>query len=342
MKDYLSDFKADIAQITPNGLCPLLYHTLIPYIVTLLDGGWFGWIEKKKDTNYRKKIDPKDFNKSSVDRLYPNEVLVQCPNINASIIVGVGPYINSRGEREVLLRILNKKGECPNNLEIGNEIILNKNDFKISPTEYNAGFPSLLLSRLSGKESLSDHFCNNPLKNRSVSVEDIEARCRYHKKKSSYADSLLPGDFCMDIFHLIYPQVLALLYSSDKKMNNFTYSCPISGERVTIKAEKVPRFNTILGGFRKILIKIFKAVFFPYDFIDDNIVFTVEKSRDVKDCALDEKKKYYFNMFDERYPCPSSLHALYPYMLLRAHNMELPWSDVVHCPGCKGITYSIK
>lgn len=346
MKDYLSDFKnGSMAQIVPAGLCPLFYHTLIPYIITIMDGGWFSWVRKTKDASYRKAIDPRDFDRSVVDRLYPNEVLVQCPNINAALVAGVGPHIGPSGQRGILLRVLDKKGECVNKHEIGTQIVLNKNDFKIPPLRYNALFPSLLVRLFAGSGPLSDRALDES--SRTIRVEGIENRCRYHKTKCAYEKSLLPGNFCMEAFHRIYPQALALLYSPRKKVNDrrsFEHSCPDCSGTVSIKTEIMPRFPSKLVFLRKILEKLFAVIFFPYDFIDHNIIFTVKKSASAPGCRLDEKMEYRFNMLDKRYPCPSSLHALYPYMLLAANNIRLPWPDegyLFHCPGCKGVVYGI-
>ncbi|MFH1245533.1 MAG: hypothetical protein V1662_03530 [Candidatus Omnitrophota bacterium] len=341
-KNYLFNLR-DLAEYAPSGLCPLLYHSLLPYIITISEGGWFSWVKKRKDLNFRKDINADDFGKANADCRYPNEVLVHCPNINVSVIAGLGPYMERDGQQSLLLRILNKKGACAANYAAGKEIILRKDDFKIPPAEYNARFlPALVAGRnLPPEQSVPCHYedCN-------LYAATIETRCRYHKKKKGYAHPFLPGGYCLDMFHFIYPGLLSLLYASDKAAchpRTFHWWCPANKEKMAITAEKLSRFPSWLAWSKKILEKIFNRMFFPYDFIDAHIVFTVEKTQGAKVCPMAQEKRYYLNMADPRYPCPASLHALYPYMLLKARNEQMDWADdeYFHCPGCKGVIYRL-
>lgn len=341
MKDYLVNLHG-LSEYAPPGLCPLLYHSLLPYIITISEGGWFGWVKKTKDLDFRKDINADDFGRANADCLYPNEVLVRCPNIHASVIAGLGPYSGAGGQPGLLLRILSENGGCAANYAAGEKIILSKDDFKIPPAEYNALFPALL-SSLTGGGNQAFH-CPDGLNALTLSAANIETRCRYHKKKTGYKHPFLPGDYCPDMFHFIYPGLLALLYAQDKPASRtqiFHYSCPAGQGKMVITAEKVSRLSPRPAALKKILEKIFNAVFFPYDFIDDDIVFTVEKETETAACPMAKGKKYYLNMSDPRYPCPASLHALYPYMLLKARLARMPWPDdeYFHCPGCKGIIY---
>ncbi|MBF0275547.1 MAG: hypothetical protein HQK84_09985, partial [Nitrospinae bacterium] len=83
------EVSCEVCDLVPQGLCPVAYNCLVPYIQTLRNDGWFTWVTKKNN-GYRKSINKDDFSKRSVNRLYPNEVLVQCPSNEISVLFGVG------------------------------------------------------------------------------------------------------------------------------------------------------------------------------------------------------------------------------------------------------------
>ncbi|MFC1521993.1 hypothetical protein ACFL6Y_06250 [Elusimicrobiota bacterium] len=350
-EDYIS--RLDAGCKVPCDICPLLHHRLVPYIVTILEKGWFGWIRRNKDIAYRKEIIPGDFNNAKVNRLYANEVLVLCPNPDACVVAGVGPYISPEQGPGVLIRILSVTGECIKKYEAGHRIFLPEADLLPSLLEYNAAFPKMLLEAFGKHDAPGDprkSLCR-PLRGKDdMKVEPITIKnpCRYHKSKHACGADLLPDDFCPDIFYLVYPHALSMLYASGGRSLQKTLELthPSSEEEIIVKLEKKARYPALFTGLKKAAAALFTLIFYPYDSLDFNIRFTMERSGEGKNaCTLKTDKQYYFNLSDPGYLCPASFHAIYPYLLLRNNGIGLPWEDrdkqLVPCPDCMGAVYNI-
>ena len=209
MGNYLTDLKentsyADISCLMPEGICPFLFYNLTPYIFTLAKGGWFDWVIRKKDVAYRKPINKKsDFLKKEVNRLYPNEVLVRCPNPCNSVVAGVGLWSKDK----IKIRILHCSDSCSNNHSPGDEILIRKDVAAINALNFNRVFPETLSFSMTGQLPERNEDFRKKDNEIIVEVSKIIFPCRYHKKKKEFKPDFLPGGFSPHIFIMFYPYI---------------------------------------------------------------------------------------------------------------------------------------
>ena len=221
-------------EIVPVGLCPLLYHNLIPYILTLSNNGWFRWIRRSGADEERRTPEDALFTSSSVNSAFPNEVLVQCPNHLASVVVGVS--VNGSGAaKSIALRVLRVKGFCHAGHAKGDELKVRPDAIAVSPEAFNSIFPAALECAVDKRTSFK---CKSPtdasvyviratgagtaptdvcaeLRHDSVDACEILGPCRYHAKPAKGIKAG-PVGLCQDAHHAIYPYGLARMYGADK------------------------------------------------------------------------------------------------------------------------------
>ncbi len=75
------------SSIIPEGHCYEMLHSLLPYMVTYKNSGWFKW-ERDKDS-----------------------VIVCCPSVENNVCVRIKKVINN-GEVDFKYEIINVRGEC--------------------------------------------------------------------------------------------------------------------------------------------------------------------------------------------------------------------------------------
>ena len=75
----------------PGSMCPALYHTAIPYLLTFQNGGTFAWLRD------------------------PNAVEIQCPNPHAGITLKLTRI--QRQPAEILIEVIGHKTACPYGME---------------------------------------------------------------------------------------------------------------------------------------------------------------------------------------------------------------------------------
>jgi len=347
MINYLSEFTKKpvfekIEGLLPVSMCPFLFYNLTPYIFTLSNDGWFGWTKKCSATTYRKKITATDFKRKDVNRQYPNEVLVRCPNPGTAVVAGIGPW----PEGMIKLRVLHAEGVCPNGHKVGEEIVLDGPAYKTRSLTFNALFPEILIQSLTGrvpKNTMTD--CRRGA-GATASISRIIFPCRYHKRQNDFRpESHLQGGFCPHVFGRIYPHVLALMYDAWIE-NEITIKHPGQGGKVTLVLHKVHRLNSeLLRRVLRLIQKSFEAMFHTVDLLDYHLEITVKRNEAVR-CSLEQGKTYRVNMGSEQFLCPASFHALYPYFMLCAAGGHMKWGgnapdDSLPCPDCVGAVYSI-
>ncbi len=348
MGNYLSDFKetpsfGKIEDLLPPGMCPFLYYNLSPYIYTLSTGGWFDWTKKHKDNRYRKQIFEGDFDKRDVNRRYPNEVLVRCPNPQAMIVAGIGPWPDGM----LKIRILRGNGCCSNFHTPDNEYLLDPHQFKRLSLAYSQIFPDILLEcQTDASEKLEAGDCKKGI-GATISISKINFPCRYHDSTKDYkTDFLLPDGFCPHVFAAIYPQVLAVMYRG-RIDSTIKVKHPGTGGDLTLTLNKSYRLNYALPRLAlKVIQKVFEALFYPVDLLDYQLTITVTE-KEFCGCTLDIGKKYSVNLKNEAFLCPASFHALYPFLLLQTLGGNMKWdmqetAALVPCPDCVGAVYSIQ
>jgi uncharacterized repeat protein (TIGR04076 family) len=330
-----------LGKLLPPGMCPFLYYNLTPYIYTISIGGWFDWVIADKDTNFRKSIDKNDFHRKRVNSLYPNEVLVRCPNPHARVVAGVGLW----GEEEIKVRILDSTMQCPADYNADDEFIVDKKEFGRKSIDFNMSFPLALYTSVVGQAYRSSRHDCRLGSSMAIDIYKIAFPCRYHKKRRVFRDRFLPGGFCWHVFGAIYPQVLAVMYHAiiDREI---TVKHPATAGYITLAIDKVRHGRHLF--FRKVKVvlrKLSSVGFYPVDLIDYDIEISVLEKGEAE-CFLKKGKKYMVNMRDKELLCPASVHALYPYMILESRGHRLRWngrieSNLVPCPDCIGAVYSV-
>jgi uncharacterized repeat protein (TIGR04076 family) len=345
--NYLSDFTENpvynkIKDLIPSGICPFLFYNLTPYIFTITSGGWFDWTKKLKDFTYRKEVVVHDFTRKKVNSLYVNEVLVRCPNPHIIVVVGVGLWT----DKKIKLRILHSSSICINDHKSGDEVLLDIEEFKSKVTKYNASFPEILMQSLTG--GLPDETFENCEVSAGVTVQvsKIVFPCRYHKRERNFlAGYFIPDGFCPHIFRVIYPNIMAVMYNAqDRAKLNVRH--PGSGGYIVLSIEKINKIrNSVVRSIVNLLKWGFETLYYPIDLLDYEIEITILENESTG-CSLKKGKKYFVNMKDENFLCPSSFHSLYPYLMLAASGHQVRWRDyqgiaLQPCPDCVGTIYSI-
>ena len=74
-------------------------------------------------------------------------------------------------------------------------------------------------------------------KQNSVTVDQLSLKCRYHKKEDEKFDddSFLKEFKCLELFHSLYPMVLALMYDANFSEDELVLTCPNSENTVTVR-----------------------------------------------------------------------------------------------------------
>ena len=316
-----------------------MFYNLTPYIFTLAKGGWFNWVIRKKDVMYRKPIKKSDFFKKEVNRLYPNEVLVRCPNPYNAVVAGVGLWPQDK----INIRILHCDGNCLAAHQPDDKFIIAKNEFLEKSLNFNRLFPKILSLSLTGQlPERNENFCkeDNEI---TVEVSKIIFPCHYHKKKKEFKPDFLPGGFSPHIFIMFYPYILAAMYNAtiDKKL-----SIQDNGKYLSLILDKIYlKRNALAKAARNLLKKLFEAVFYPVDILDYDIEINILESESTES-SLKKGKKYMVNLRNQNFLCPASFHVLYPYLLLAASGYKMKWdghntTSLLPCPDCVGTVYSI-
>ncbi|MBF0624371.1 MAG: TIGR04076 family protein [Magnetococcales bacterium] len=87
-----------LAEILPGGLCPLAFHAIYPYVLTLARGGWFNWVG------------------------FDEHVIVHCPASQ-----GVAFHVKAPGPGAadgVVAEVLRTRGEVPCGYPLGRSFTL--------------------------------------------------------------------------------------------------------------------------------------------------------------------------------------------------------------------------
>ncbi|OGL68319.1 hypothetical protein A3D58_04340 [Candidatus Uhrbacteria bacterium RIFCSPHIGHO2_02_FULL_46_47] len=342
MRSYLEQLTSHIdglstagsqVEIVP-GLCPLLYYSLVPYIVSIADGAQFGWMRYTADTQFRRKILKCDFSRKDVNRLYPNEIIVRCPNHASKVVCGVGPY----GDGVIKVRILDAESSCPKSHKPGEEFLL-LGDQAHRARNFNRSFPRLVCDAFGLKESRGD---NSKI---GVSIEDIIFPCRYSRAGQKYTWPFSPDGFCLHLFQAIYPEVLSCMYGG-RVPERFEVPCHCQSTPLGVSIKKVSKRRPVFSPVLDIAEGVFERFFYPFDRIDYDINVKID-GKIPGGCAIASGREYAVNMGDQRFICPSALHFLYPYLLLAERDTYIEWSGdstpghTIPCPDCVGTLYAI-
>lgn len=349
MENYLEKIRAVIGRtplVSPasKDICPFLLYNLTPYIFTLAEGGWFNWVKKHKNREFRKIIDKRDFKNKAVNRLYPNEVMVRCPNPYSNVTAGLGLWEDAG----MKIRILDRDGVCLNNHNPDDEFIMSCGSAAVQALNFNDTFPeSLSLSVVNQEAREISKLCPKEEKI-IVRTEEVIFPCRYHIDKRPLGEDLLPGGFCMHIFQRIYPFVLAMMYNAPVA-DKISLNCPLNNCCVTLKLRKTGKNRSVLlSRPLNVLRKIFETFFYPVDIIDyDFVVSVIDIKNNSSNCRLSKGGDFPVNLGSRDHICPAAFHAMYPYLSLAECGKAMVWgkqtsnSNLMPCPDCVGVVYSV-
>ena len=90
----------------------------------------------------------------------------------------------------------------------------------------------------------------------TVSIEQMTLKCRYHKSEGEqFTENNFLNNFkCMELFHSLYPMVLALMYDAQFKEDELVLTCPNTENTVKVRLFLEPvggllaLVNTVLCG----------------------------------------------------------------------------------------------
>ncbi len=354
-------------EIVPAGLCPLLYHNLIPYVLTLSNNGWFRWIRRSGAGEERRTPEDALFTSSSVNSAFPNEVLVQCPNHLASVVVGVS--VNGSGAtKSIALRVLRVKGLCHAGHAKGDELKVRPDAIAVSPEAFNTIFPAVLECAVDGRSSFK---CKSPtgadvyviraagarsalidvcaaLRHDSVDAVEILGPCRYHAKPAKGIKAG-PAGLCPDAHHAIYPYGLARMYGAafgNGVGSDVSVNCPGAANEVVFRIRRTATLPRLLGALRTIAAQAFGRIFHPVDLMEYRVSYIVERVVGKCPAVHVEGDRFEFNVKRREELCPASFHALYPYIFLKKRGQVFDWAGSgegvgVPCPDCMGAVYEL-
>lgn len=346
-----------------SDLCPFAYHNLIPYIVTLLNNGWFRWTKKEKDVSSRYLRTEGYFRGSSVNRSFPNEVLVQCPNPASAVVIGVGIRLND-GKKSITLRVLHQEGLCYAGHKKGDEFTIEEDGIKFSPLVFNALFPYLALNSFGGDVRFRDSNGDVGIElydpsykgsgqpnsilfkvgsRRNEKSEDcfsyekqhikasaVKSPCRYHSSPGGIV-RVAPIGLCLDAFHAIYPYALAMLYDANFKNDgahsSVSICCPSPKYKVVFKIKRVQAVSNGIKVLKNILAKIFETFFYPIDVINYKVIYTVSGIQGKCPAGHKIGEQFEFNLWDKEELCPASFHSAFPFLLLENQGISFRWKD---------------
>lgn len=119
-----------LGKIVPLGMCLDAFHVVYPYCLSLLYGATFSWME-------------------NIDK---DAVIAQCPY--ASIVMMIKRFLKTE-KKKIIIKVVEKRGECPENMEIGQEFKFNLGDDQrvLCPAGFNSIFPYISLIK-SGEEKI--------------------------------------------------------------------------------------------------------------------------------------------------------------------------------------------
>ncbi|KKR03873.1 MAG: hypothetical protein UT30_C0017G0012 [Candidatus Uhrbacteria bacterium GW2011_GWF2_39_13] len=131
----------EMKDILPENICPLLFHSVYAYILTLVNGGWMNWVG------------------------HETHVIVNCPYTN-----GVAVYVKGNNVPHTIEIELIKTGVCPKAYKLGQAFIFStrpENMLLMSMIE--KAFPDILIFSEENKCQSKTYLHN--FDNREISFE---------------------------------------------------------------------------------------------------------------------------------------------------------------------------
>ncbi|MBU0761927.1 MAG: hypothetical protein KKD39_02785 [Candidatus Altiarchaeota archaeon] len=282
-------FEKDLA-----GLCPALFHTVLPYIFSFQNGSWFSW-EQDKDS-----------------------VTAMCP------MGYVGVEVRRKGKNQAVVRVTESGLGCPRH-KLGQEYATKVTSKTI--LLFDQIFPYLMyvknrrrqveffhdsywkisLKKSKSSKAVGSCFLEGEVSKRlsSVEVTGMLRGCAYHRGKAKYDfDRVSPKGFCLFAYHLIYPPALSRLYSGvcDDEVR---VRCPGTKNYIVMKIIRRPKPFRVLYVF---LEWFFRRVNFCQDITFDRVFVEVSE---VKGCPANVAEGFSFEFGVKGLLCPASFDNLF-------------------------------
>ncbi len=300
--------------------CPYFLHTLIPYIVTLSEGGIFHWMSKED----------------------PDAVKLMCPNPNGGVVCTLKRKKEKNGQVLLEAEIVSVGGSCIFGHTPGSKTtFLAYEHAKEKYDIFNIAFPWLVFG-VAGEEKFSvaletaqEGWCFRLSSYGRQSGFDTEWKacskdvaaqtelksckhiCRYHKwprRKSYGPGELTLGGLCPDFFHSVYPHVLSSLYKDGLNVSQTSveseYVCPCAEIGVKMVMRRTPLKSARLrSACLRFLNRIGKSLDWPFYEVSMEIM---GKSAP---CPRGHKEgqKFLVNLGPDMSMCPAAFDAYYPF-----------------------------
>lgn len=153
---------------------------------------------------------------------------------------------------------------------------------------------------------------------KTLTVTELTTKCRYHRNiQERYALADGCGDFrCLELFHALYPRLLALMYGAVLPVEELTLSCPDVGNTVTVCLVTKPPRSIV----RRIINRVKQWLLFirPMDIVKVDV--WAEVLSVTGNCRAGYRKG---DRLEVRYRgglCPQSLYSVFPLILLDGDN----------------------
>jgi len=168
------------------------------------------------------------------------------------------------------------------------------------------------IGKTSKKKSRSDE----SKRHNSISICDFNNGCAYFRKKGiTFKAKQLYGEHMpMDAFYLIYPYYLSLLYDGKREdgayFSNIRY---ISDEKEYFWNIAPQKY--VLTPFLNLGDRLFRAIRFPYDFVNKKVVLSKTdspiKTKPHKNASDAFVLDHYKNYIERKLFCPAAFYHLY-------------------------------
>ena len=157
-----------------------------------------------------------------------------------------------------------------------------------------------------------------------LEVCELSSKCRYHKKSPErFSHNRILKDFkCLELFHTVYPKILALMYDGEFVAKELMCKCPNAENTVTVRLYSKPVRSISL----RILNRI-KQILYPIRPMDVvNCTVYIEVLSSGNNCFVGYKEKDVFQIHHTGTICPQALYSAFPLVLVPKKNY------VCQCP----------
>ena len=159
---------------------------------------------------------------------------------------------------------------------------------------------------------------------KSLEVKELSSSCRYHKRSPErfICGDIFKGFKCLELFHAVYPKVLALMYGARFSEEELIMRCPHYKDTVTVRLYS----KSIKSIIRRFLNKVKQLLHFLYPMDVVNQVVYVEILSVDGRCFAGYKKGDAFEIHHTGTICPQALYSAFPGVLLSKED------NICQCP----------